>query len=137
MEDRYLDLLAKAKEAVRNSYSPYSKYPVGAAVLWDTGRITSGCNVENSSFGLTVCAERNAIYKGISEGEKNIVALAVSVPDNIMPSPCGACRQVIREFTDDCPIILLNGEGKIEMSNLSTLLPNSFGPEFLGKDERG
>jgi homotetrameric cytidine deaminase len=91
MEDKYLDLLAKAKEAVSYSYSPYSKYPVGAAVLWDTGKITAGCNVENSSFGLTVCAERNAIYKGISEGEKKIAALAVSVPDSVMPSPCGAC----------------------------------------------
>lgn len=136
MEDKYLDLLAKAKDAISNSYSPYSKYPVGAAVLWDTGKITAGCNVENSSFGLTVCAERNAIYKGISEGEKKIAALAVSVPDSVMPSPCGACRQVIREFTDDCPIILQNGAGEIEESTLQKLLPDSFGPEFLVRNER-
>ncbi|ADY56707.1 cytidine deaminase [Syntrophobotulus glycolicus DSM 8271] len=136
MEDRYLNLLAEAKAAGANSYSPYSRYPVGAAILWETGRITTGCNVENSSYGLTVCAERNAIYKGICEGERKISALAVSVQDSKMPSPCGACRQVIREFAEECPIILQNGEGKIAISSLRELLPNSFGPEFLEKNER-
>lgn len=126
------DLIRQAQEAYKTAYVPYSKYPVGAAVLWESGRIVSGCNVENASYGLTCCAERNALFHGAYLGERLVRALAVAVPTEEFPSPCGACRQVLREFAKDCPIILINGKGQTKLTSLSVLLPDSFGPEFLG-----
>ncbi len=131
MEERYRELLRKAEEAYTNAYAPYSKYKVGAAVLWDSGRITTGSNVENASYGLTVCAERNAIFQGTGLGERKIKAIAIAVPADEMPTPCGACRQVIREFTSDSDVLLVNGKGEIRKTTLQELLPDSFGPEFL------
>lgn len=131
MKDRYQELLKKAGKAFGNAYVPYSEYPVGAAVLWDSGRITTGSNVENASYGLTVCAERNAIFQGTALGERRIKAIAIAVPDQKMPSPCGACRQVLREFALDCDILLINGSGEHAQTTLQELLPNSFGPDFL------
>lgn len=127
-------LVAHAQKAYENAYAPYSRYKVGAAVLWDSGRITSGANVENASYGLTVCAERNAVFQGIILGEKRISAIAVAMPQPEMPSPCGACRQVIREFAPDCAVYLVNGRGDTIQTSLRTLLPDSFGPEFLNKE---
>jgi len=129
--NNYAELLAQAKEACSNAYAPYSGYKVGAAVLWTSGRITTGSNVENASFGLTICAERNAIFQGTAKGERKISALAVAVLTEEMPSPCGACRQVIREFCTDCDIFLINGCGEAKETSLKKLLPDSFGPEFL------
>lgn len=131
MEERYRELLHQAEEAYANAYAPYSKYKVGAAVLWDSERITTGSNVENASYGLTVCAERNAIFQGTGLGERKIKAMAIAVPADDMPTPCGACRQVIREFTQDCDVLLVNGRGETRQTTLQTLLPDSFGPEFL------
>ncbi|UWG96846.1 cytidine deaminase [Dehalobacter sp. DCM] len=134
LEQEQAVLLAnQAKKAYENAYAPYSGYKVGAAVLWHSGRITSGANIENASYGLTVCAERNAVYQGVLTGEKQIFAIAIAVPALDMPSPCGACRQVIREFASDCIVILLNGQGDMAQTRLQVLLPEAFGPEFLYK----
>lgn len=126
------DLIRHAQEAYKTAYVPYSNYPVGAAILWESGRIVSGCNVENASYGLTLCAERNSVFHGAYHGERRLKAVAVAVPTEAFPSPCGACRQVLREFSQDCLVILVNGKGQTKMTSLSILLPDSFGPEFLG-----
>jgi cytidine deaminase len=126
-----LELINQAQTAYRQAYVPYSHYPVGSAVLFSSGKIYSGCNVENASYGLTVCAERNAIFQAVAQGERELKGIAIAVPTDAFPSPCGACRQVIREFAVDCPVILINGSGQTRMTSLKTLLPDSFGPEFL------
>jgi len=133
MDKSLEELVQKAEQAYKNAYAPYSAYPVGAAVLWDSGRITAGCNVENASYGLTVCAERNAVFQGVALGERIIQAVAIAVPNAEMPTPCGSCRQVVREFAEDCLIILRNGLGQTAQTSLAELLPNSFGPDFLNK----
>ena len=93
------ELFQKAIDSAESAYAPYSKFRVGAALLSEDGRVFTGCNVENRSYGLTICAERTALFKGVSEGAKCFVALAVSTPDSEKPvAPCGACRQVISEF---------------------------------------
>ena len=126
-----LELINQAQSAYRQAYVPYSYYPVGSAVLFSSGKIYSGCNVENASYGLTVCAERNAIFQAVAQGERELKGIAIAVPTIGFPSPCGACRQVIREFAVDCPVVLVNGSGQTRMTSLKTLLPESFGPEFL------
>jgi cytidine deaminase len=131
VQDQSKKLLDKAVQAYENAYAPYSKYKVGAAVLWDSGRMTTGSNVENASYGLTVCAERNAIFQGTALGERKIRAIAIAVPDEHMPTPCGSCRQVLREFSTDCAVLLINGKGENRQTSLQALLPESFGPEFL------
>lgn len=95
------------------------------------GRVYSGSNVENASYGLTVCAERNAIFQAVAEGGRVLQGIAIAVPAAGFPSPCGACRQVMREFAQDCPVILVNGLGETKETSLKELLPDSFGPEFL------
>nr|WP_282433389.1 cytidine deaminase [Desulfitobacterium chlororespirans] len=126
------ELIRRAQAAYQSAYVPYSHYPVGAATLWESGRISAGCNVENASYGLTICAERNAVFHGAYHGERRLKAVAVAVPTDTFPSPCGACRQVLREFSQDCLVILVNGKGQTKTTRLSVLLPDSFGPEFLG-----
>ena len=112
--------------AVRDrAYAPYSKFRVGAAVLGGSGAMYSGVNVENASFGLTTCAERVAIFKAVSAGERNILAVAVCTESGV--TPCGACRQVIREFASDCPLFVLDANGNSRETSLKTLLPESFG----------
>lgn len=125
------ELIDKAQAAYQQAYVPYSHYPVGSAALFSSGKIYSGCNVENASYGLTVCAERNAVFQAVAQGERELQGIAIAVPTNDFPSPCGACRQVIREFAVECPVILINGQGKTRMMSLKALLPESFGPEFL------
>ncbi|MGI6451633.1 MAG: cytidine deaminase [Desulfitobacteriia bacterium] len=131
MDNQYSGLVDLAIKAYEHAYAPYSGYRVGAAILWDSGRITVGSNVENASYGLTVCAERNAVFQGTALGERKIKAVAIAVPDKILPAPCGACRQVIREFAADCTIVLANDRGETKLTSLQELLPDSFGPEFL------
>ena len=130
-----LELINQARAAYRLAYVPYSHYPVGAAVLFSSGKMYSGCNVENASYGLTVCAERNAIFQAIAQGESELKEIAIAVPTEGFPSPCGACRQVIREFAVDCPVVLVNGSGQTKVTSLKALLPDSFGPESLRDTE--
>lgn len=124
-------LISQAQLAYQQAYVPYSHYPVGAAALFSSGTIYGGCNVENASYGLTVCAERNAIFQAVAQGERELKGIAIAVPTDDFPSPCGACRQVIREFAVDCPVVLINGQGKTKVTRLKALLPDAFGPEFL------
>lgn len=123
------DLVTQAIEARRRAYVPYSSFPVGAALLARTGKIYTGCNVENASYGLTVCAERVAIWKAISEGETEFEALAVAT--NIGGSPCGACRQVMAEFAPDMPVLIADLAGKMTTMSVTDLLPLAFTPQHL------
>ena len=125
MDIDYNLLMNKAKEASKASYSPFSRFAVGAAVLASTGKIYQGCNVENSSFGLTICAERCAIFKAISEGEREVLAVAIYSPNSDSCYPCGACRQVLYEFQGDEQEIdvITENLGAIEIQKLSYFLP--------------
>jgi len=121
-----------AQRAAVNSYAPYSKFRVGAAVLTSNGTQFAGCNVENASYGLSMCAERNAIFAAVAAGETKITAVAIYTPTPEPTAPCGACRQVMREFGTDIKIIsTCQGPGRIE-STLDELFPESFGPDNLG-----
>lgn len=124
-------LLAMARQAMERSYSPYSGYPVGAALLCADGRVFQGCNIENASFGLTNCAERTAVFKAVSEGAKNFTAIAIAATGSA-PWPCGACRQVLNEFAPDIRI-LVTWDGHSEEAALPELLPHGFGPKSLNK----
>ncbi|WP_196590950.1 cytidine deaminase [Pectinatus frisingensis] len=119
------DLIEAAKKAREFSYSPYSKFKVGAAVLAKSGKIYSGCNIENASYGITNCAERTAIFKAVSAGEREFTALAVIADADGPVAPCGACRQVIAEFNIG-QIIMANLKGNIKIVTLEELLPFSF-----------
>jgi cytidine deaminase len=120
-----------ARAAAKTSYSPYSKFRVGAAVLAGSGKIYPGCNVENASYGLCNCAERTAIFSAIAAGERVVKAVAVYTPTKTATSPCGACRQVINEFGRDAIVIsLCDGATRLE-TTLPTLLPAAFGPDDL------
>lgn len=121
-------LIEAARAAINTAYAPYSKFQVGAAVLGESGRVYAGSNVENASFGLTICAERVAVLKAISEGEKTIKAVAVANSAGRRAFPCGACRQVIAEFVPvegDVDIYLVSDEG-VEAYTLANLLPHAF-----------
>jgi cytidine deaminase len=123
-------LVTAAVNARLNAYAPYSEFKVGAAVVADSGRIFTGCNIENASYGLTVCAERIAIFKAISEGDKRVKALVLCLEGST--SPCGACRQVIHEFGPGIPILTCDPQGKlIRETTLDRLLPEAFGPKNL------
>src|SRR5271157_4697941 len=105
----YQRLIKEARKAMKNSYSPYSRFKVGAALLTDGGEIFSGTNVENCSYGLTICAERLAVYKAVSEGEKKFKAIAIVAGGKSCCYPCGACLQVLSEFVPDMDVILAYG----------------------------
>lgn len=122
-------LLALAISARERSYSPYSGYAVGAALLCADGRVFQGCNIENASFGLTNCAERTAMFKAISEGATEFTAIAISA-EKSAPWPCGACRQVLNEFAPDIRV-LVTWDGHVDEAPLSQLLPHGFGPKSL------
>lgn len=129
-------MVQKACEVMQHAYAPYSKYHVGACAQAEDGSMFVGCNVENASYGLTNCAERSAIFSLISAGKKRIKAIAIVGSGAELCTPCGACRQVIREFiTPDAPIYLGDAKTKkvIEVTNIAKLLPLSFGPNHLEK----
>lgn len=127
MNHDYNLLMNKAKEASKMSYSPFSRFAVGASVLAKSGKIYSGCNVENSSFGMTICAERCAIFKAISEGEKEILAVAIYSPNADDCNPCGACRQVMYEFQGDEEIdVITENMGELIVRKLGVYLPFGF-----------
>jgi cytidine deaminase len=125
----YDELVKAAMEARKNSYSPYSRFRVGAALLTKDGKLYTGANIENSSYGLTVCAERTAILKAVSEGEHDFAALAVACDTDRfdLAYPCGACRQVMSEFfKEDADIIVSINTGEYRTHSLKELLPHSF-----------
>lgn len=119
-------LIAAAKQARENAHAPYSNFRVGAALRATSGRIFGGCNVENATYGLTVCAERIAIFKAMSEGERGFDAIAVVTDTDTLTPPCGACRQLIWEFCGDVPVILSNLKGKTEVIPMRELFPKPF-----------
>lgn len=125
------ELIKAAADARERAYAPYSNFRVGAAVEAESGDIYIGCNVESASYGLTVCAERVAIWKGISCGEKRFTRIAVVVDTEELTPPCGVCRQIIWEFCGDVPVILSNLHGKTETIQMSELLPRAFDSKFL------
>lgn len=130
----FKDLVEKAKEARKLSYSPYSHFAVGAALLCKDGRVFLGANIENASYPLCMCAERNALYSAYMNGYKkeDLTALAIVASTDEVCSPCGACRQVISElFPRDGKIILANLNGLYEETNISELLPYAFSKEDL------
>ena len=131
MRDDLEELISAARAARRNAYVPYSRYAVGAAVLAKSGKVYAGCNVENAAYPTGLCAERVAIFKAVSEGERELVALAV-VTSNA-GSPCGACRQVFSEFAeDDAVIVLARARGNHRKKfTMKQILPDRFGPEHL------
>lgn len=124
-EKQLLELFDSAMQASKLSYSPYSKFPVGAAILMDDGRIFTGCNIENRSYGLTNCAERTAVFKAVSEGALKISAVAIAAPKADYPvGPCGACRQVLTEFGgSDVPVIFGPNTGMLKTYTLGELYP--------------
>jgi cytidine deaminase len=124
--------MKEAAEAVaRTAYCPYSHFPVGAAVLSSEGEIFAGCNVENASFGLAICAERNAIFQAISKGHRDIRAIVVVTPTRLLAPPCGACRQVLKEFGPEADVFVFAKDAASHFE-LSELLPKAFGPDNLG-----
>jgi cytidine deaminase len=124
-------LMAEAVKARRRAYAPYSRFPVGAALLTRDGRVFHGCNVENVSFGLTICAERNAVWQAINEGVKDFVAIAVTARDGRGAPPCGSCRQVLHEFAPNAWVYWRDARGRILKRRLSELLPSAFRLEEL------
>ena len=138
MEDINKKLRIVALEARNFSYAPYSNYCVGAALLCESGRIVTGSNIENASYGATVCAERTAFFKAVSEGEKKFIAIAIAGGNQCedpvdFAYPCGMCRQVMREFAnpEDFTVFVVKDEDDFEEYKLSELLPKSFGPDNL------
>lgn len=125
-ETNYQNLISAAKDARNNAYCPYSKFAVGAAVLTDKGNIYTGSNVENVSYGLTVCAERIAIFKAVNAGERSIKAIAIVLDAQDFGAPCGACRQVIYEFGKDSDVIMATVNGNYEIKKIKELLPYAF-----------
>ena len=124
---KYQKLMNKAKEASKMSYSPFSKFAVGAAVLMGSGKIYTGCNIENSSFGMTICAERCAIFKAVSEGERELLAVAIYSPNQDDCFPCGACRQVMYEFQGDKEVeVITECDSALDIKKLSDFLPYGF-----------
>src|SRR4029078_1184631 len=124
-------LIEAAKDVRERAYAPFSNFKVGAAVETDDGEIYTGCNVESASFGLTVCAERVAIWKAVSEGKMQFNHVAVVVDTDELTPPCGVCRQIIWEFCGDVPVTLANLHGKSETVQMSELLPRAFASKFL------
>ena len=120
-----------ARTAAKKSYSPYSKFPVGAAILTGSGKVYTGCNVENASYGLCNCAERTAIFSAVAAGERKVRAIAVFTPTPQPTMPCGACRQVINEFGPHAEIVSVCASNQRITTTLDALLPAAFGPEDL------
>ena len=131
MPDASDALIAAALAARENAFAPYSKFRVGAAVEDSGGRIHTGCNVENSTYGLTVCAERVAVLKAISEGVRKFRRVAIAADTDALTPPCGACRQILWEFCGDVEIVLVNLRGTTETHRLKDLFPKPFDVSYL------
>jgi len=124
-------LLEAALRARENAHAPFSHFKVGAALEDSTGRIHTGCNIENASYGLTLCAERVAVFKAVSEGVRGFRRVAVAADTETLTPPCGACRQILWEFCGDAELLLTNLKGKTETLRLKDLLPRPFDASFL------
>lgn len=120
------ELIKLARQAYKNSYAPYSRVKVGAALHCSNGKLFTGCNVENASYGLSMCAERVAVYNAIAAGQKNFNKIAIISNQRREFSPCGACRQVLAEFSPNITIIWQDKDGKIKSKKLTHLLPSAF-----------
>lgn len=131
MEKDLENLIETTKKAFENAYAPYSKFRVGAVVETKNGKLYTGCNVESASYGLTVCAERVAIWKAVSEGERDFKQVCVVADTEELTPPCGVCRQIIWEFCGDIPIVFANLKGKYEILQMKDLLPRAFDTKFL------
>jgi cytidine deaminase len=127
----YKLLVEKAIEAKQFAHAPYSNFRVGAALLTEDGKIITGCNVEVSSYGLTICAERNAVFKAYSDGERKFKAIAVAADTKNFISPCGACRQVISDLCGNIDVIMINVDGEYKIQKAAELLPFAFTDEEL------
>jgi cytidine deaminase len=123
------ELIAGAAAARERAYAPYSKFKVGAALKGKSGRVYAGCNVENAVNGSSICAERTAIFKAVSEGEREFEAIAVVTENGA--SPCGGCRQVMMEFAPDMAVIIADTQGRSRFTTVRDLLPDGFTPEHL------
>jgi cytidine deaminase len=124
-------LQAAALAARENAHAPYSKFRVGAALEDAGGRVHTGCNIENSTYGLTLCAERVAVFKAISEGAREFRRIAIAADAETLTPPCGACRQILWEFCGDIEIVLVNLRGKSEVLRLKELFPRAFDASYL------
>lgn len=131
-DDERRSLIDLAKEARRRAYAPYSEYQVGAVLRTRSGRIFTGCNVENAAYPTSMCAERIAIFKAVSEGDKDFDIMTVVTPNG--GTPCGSCRQVMAEFGLDMTVLVANGEGKLMLeTSVGELLPGAFTPKDMNK----
>jgi len=124
-------LIEAALQVRERAHAPFSKFKVGAALLGEDGQIYTGCNVENATYGLTVCAERVAVFKAVSEGVRKFRRIVVAADTNVLTPPCGACRQILWEFCGDIEVILTNLQGKTESLRLKDLFPRPFDASFL------
>jgi cytidine deaminase len=130
-EESLQQLIETAKSARLQSIAPFSNFLVGAAVKTDEGKVYTGCNVESASYGLTVCAERVAIWKALSEGERQFIELAIVADTESLTPPCGTCRQIIWEFAKNATIVLGNLRGETQVVSIRELLPRAFDARFL------
>jgi cytidine deaminase len=130
-DDALAELTDTAQKASKRAYCPYSHFCVGAAVLGGSGRVYTGCNVENASYGLTVCAERNAIFQAVAQGEQTIHAVVIYTPTLRPAAPCGACRQVMNEFGPEAEVICVCDGPDVTRHTVAELLPGAFGPHTL------
>jgi cytidine deaminase len=124
------ELIRRAKAARENAYAPYSGYEVGAALLAESGSVYAGCNVENAVYPLSMCAERVAVFKAVCHGERTFGAIAVVTANG--GSPCGSCRQVLREFGEETVILIADVDGNVRETTIAELLPDSFSARDLG-----
>jgi len=132
----YKKLVKGALAAKKRAHAPYSHFRVGAALLTTSGRIYLGCNVEISTYALTICAERTAIFKAVSEGDRNFKAIAVVSDDPGYTPPCGACRQVLMDLAGNIDFLMINGKGKVKVLKMNKLLPHAFGQKNLERTKK-
>jgi len=125
----YAELIANATAARELAYAPYSNFKVGAALLGKSGQVYRGCNVENAAYGPSICAERTAIFKAVSEGEREFEAMAIVTENGVFP--CGTCRQVMLEFAPDMTVIIADIRGDTRLATVRSLLPDGFTPDQL------
>lgn len=136
MRPEYKKLVKDAIAAKKRAHAPYSRFRVGAALLASSGRIYVGCNVEISTYALTICAERTAIFKAISEGDRNFKAIAVISDDPGYTPPCGACRQVLMDLAGNIDFLMVNGKGNVKVLKMKELLPHAFGQKNLERTRK-